>query len=100
MGAAGFPAWYYHAQHGGRKFADPEALEKAGKGWHDTPSEVGLAPSVPQGVNAPMAFKAIEQPIDESVATPLEAEQAAKTRSRKAPAAVSTVASRRRATAH
>ncbi len=98
--AAGFPAWYYHAKYGGRKFANPEDLEAAGKGWHDSPEAVNLVPSVQQGVNGPMDFKAIEQPIDETVATPDEAEEVAAKRAKKAPATVSSVASRRRATAH
>lgn len=97
MKAEGYPLWMYHADHGARKFDTPEALEKAGKGWHDSPDAVGLTPSVPQGVNAAMQFdRSPVQPMDESVANADEI--AALAKKPKRAIEPTTVASRRRAT--
>ncbi|MHB1260334.1 MAG: hypothetical protein ACYC2H_01320 [Thermoplasmatota archaeon] len=79
-------------------FQSPDDLQAAGKGWELSPADVGLVPEVIQGTNSPMAYRKIEQPMDESVASEAEIEVASAKRARKAPIAPTTVSSRRRAT--
>lgn len=68
-----FPKWMYHATHGSRLFEDPDQLAAAGKGWEESPADVGLTPEAPTLPGQMLHFPVPQQPDDESVATAEEA---------------------------
>lgn len=69
-----FPMWMFHASKGKRLFASPDALDKAGAGWHESPADVGMEFSAPANVPGGMigTKTGVEQPQDASVASEQE----------------------------